>query len=73
MNIADLTMGSAKIASAYKALRLQWEAAKDHWHDANCRRFEECYIDPLEPQIRDALEAIGNLAELLGRAERECE
>ena len=73
MNIADLTMGSAKIASAYKTLRLQWEGAKEHWHDTNCKRFEENYIDPLEPQIRDALEAIGNLAELLSRAQRECE
>jgi hypothetical protein len=73
MNIADLTMGSAKIASAYKALRLQWEGAKEQWQDANCRRFEQCYIEPLEPQIHDALEAIGNLAELLGRAQRECE
>jgi hypothetical protein len=73
MRIADLHTGPAKINSAYKTLRLQWESTKEHWHDANCRRFEENYIDPLEPEIRNALEAIGNLAELLGRAERECE
>ena len=73
MNLADLNMGSAKIAAAYNALRLRWESAKEHWHDDNCRRFEQTYIDPLEPQIREALEAIGNLAEVLGRAQRECE
>jgi hypothetical protein len=73
MKIADLTTGSAKLSAAYKALRLRWDATKDHWQDANCRRFEETYIDPLEPEIRDALEAISNLHELLSRAERECQ
>lgn len=73
MKIADISMGAAKIASAHKALRLQWEGTKEHWHDANCARFEEGYLEPLEMQVREALEAIGNLAELLGRAQRECE
>jgi hypothetical protein len=73
MRIADLTSGSAKIASAYKTLRLQWESTKEHWHDNNRARFEEKYLDPLEPQLSAALDAIAALAEVLGRAERECE
>jgi hypothetical protein len=73
MRIADLNTGAAKISSAYKAMRLNWDDTKDHWHDANRRRFEEAYVDPLEPQIAAALEAISRLAELLSRAERECE
>jgi hypothetical protein len=73
MNIADLTTGSAKIASAYKALKLHWEATKEDWRDDNCRRFEETYLEPLEPQIKITLEAIMNLAELYTRAERECQ
>ena len=73
MNIADLTTGSAKIASAYKALKLHWEATKEEWRDDNCRRFEETYLEPLEPQIKIAMEAIMNLGELYGRAERDCQ
>jgi hypothetical protein len=73
MKIADLTSGAAKIATAYKTMRVHWEDTKEHWHDDNRRRFEEKFIDPLEPQIAAALDAIGSLAELLGRAERECE
>ncbi len=73
MKIADLTSGSAKIASAYKALRLNWDSTKEHWHDANRQRFEEAYLDTLEPQLSAALDAIAALAEVLGRAERECE
>ncbi|HEY2882936.1 MAG TPA: hypothetical protein VGJ15_10890 [Pirellulales bacterium] len=73
MKIADLTSGSAKIATAYKTLRLRWDDTAEHWNDANRRRFEENYLNPLEPQIASALEAIARLAEILGRAEHECE
>ena len=73
MRIADLTSGSAKIANAYKTLRLRWDETKEHWHDDNCRRFEENYIDALEPQIATSLDAISRLAEVLNRAERDCQ
>jgi hypothetical protein len=73
MRIADLTSGAAKIATAYKTLRVHWEDTKEHWHDDNRRRFEENFIDPLEPQIASALDAISALAEILNRAQRECE
>jgi hypothetical protein len=54
-------------------MRVHWEDTKEHWHDENRRRFEENFIDPLEPQIAAALDAIAALAEILNRAERECE
>jgi hypothetical protein len=73
MRIADLTSGAAKISTAYKTMRVHWEDTKEHWHDENRRRFEENFIDPLEPQIAAALDAIAALAEILNRAERECE
>ena len=73
MRIADLTTGAAKLSSAWKTLRVHWDDTKEDWHDANRKRFEENYIAPLEPQIATTLEAIGRLAEVLQKAERECE
>jgi hypothetical protein len=73
MRIADLTTGAAKLSSAWKILQIRWEDTKEHWHDANYQRFEETYIDPLEPQIAATIEAIGRLAEVMARAERDCE
>ena len=73
MRIADLTTGTAKITSAYKTMRVHWDSTTDEWQDANQRRFEERFLNPLEPQLNSALEAIGRLAEILSRAERECE
>lgn len=73
MKNADFTTGAAKMMSALKMLRSRWEETKEVWQDANSRRFEETYLDPLEPQMKLALEAIGTLAELMARAERDCE
>jgi hypothetical protein len=73
MRIADLTTGTAKMATAYKTMRLHWDVTTEQWQDANQRRFEERFLNPLDPQLRSALEAIGRLAEILNRAERECE
>lgn len=73
MRIADLTSGAAKIASAYKKLRMNWEDTKDRWHDENRMHFEKNYLDPLEPQIAAALDAISALSEVMNRAQRECE
>jgi len=73
MKIADLNSGPAKITSAYKKMRLHWETAKEHWHDQNQVHFEKNYLDTLEPQISAALDAIAALADVLSRAERDCE
>ncbi|HEY2827270.1 MAG TPA: hypothetical protein VGJ04_06685 [Pirellulales bacterium] len=73
MKIADLTSGAAKITSAYKKMRLNWDATKDHWHDQNRDHFEKNYLDPLEPQLVAALDAISALADVLSRAQRDCE
>ena len=47
MKIADLTSGAAKISSAYKKMRLNWDSTKDHWRDENRNHFEKNYLDPL--------------------------
>jgi hypothetical protein len=73
MKIADLTSGAAKISSAYKKMRLSWESTKEYWHDQNQAHFEREYLDPLEPQLAAALDAISALADVIGRAERDCE
>jgi hypothetical protein len=54
-------------------MRLNWDSTKDHWRDENRNHFEKYYLDPLEPQIASALDAIAALADVMGRAERECE
>ena len=60
MTIADLTSGAAKIATAYKNMRVHWEDTKEHWHDDNRRRFEE-NLNRVGTQFKNgAVEPSGN-------------
>jgi hypothetical protein len=67
----DLSSGASKLALAYKQLELKWGAASDSWHDATAKTFHKDHIEPLMPDVKQTLEAIGRLAEVLSRAARD--
>ena len=68
---ADLSSGASKMALAIKQLHLKWEAARETWDDGTSRAFHKEHIEPLAPKVKETLEAIGRLAEVLARASRE--
>jgi len=68
---ADLSSGASKMALAMKQLNLKWEAARETWDDATARAFHKEHIEPLPPRVKETLEAIGRLAEVLARATRD--
>lgn len=68
---ADLSSGASKLALALKQLNIKWDAARDTWDDATARAFHKEHIEPLAPRVKETLEAIGRLAEVLARATRE--
>jgi len=68
---ADLSSGASKMALAIKQLHLKWEAARETWDDGTSRAFHKDHIEPLAPQVKETLEAIGRLAEVLARASRD--
>ena len=67
----DLSSGASKLALAYKQLEIKWGAASDSWHDATAKTFHKDHIEPLMPDVKQTLEAIGRLAEVLSRAARD--
>ena len=67
----DLSSGASKMALAIKQLHLKWESARETWDDATSRAFHKEHIEPLAPKVKETLEAIGRLAEVLARASRE--
>jgi hypothetical protein len=73
MRIADLNSGAAKLLDAADALALNWNDAKEFWRDENARNVEENHLRPIGEAIKAALGAIHRLAEVLDRAQRECE
>ncbi|MDA7885758.1 hypothetical protein N9B10_02635 [Pirellulales bacterium] len=71
MKTCDLASGAAKLALSLKQLGLKWEITSDTWDDATARRFHEECIVPLTPDVKQTLEAVGRLAEVLDRASRD--
>jgi hypothetical protein len=71
MHIGDLSSGASKMALSLKQLLLKWEAAKESWNDATSKGFHKDHIEPLTPDVKETLEAVGRLAEVLSRAIRD--
>jgi hypothetical protein len=73
MRIADLSTGAGKLSSSMRELRIAWDQARLGWNDSTSQAFEENYLQPLVPLVKTALDATSELAEVLARAERECD
>jgi len=73
MRIAELNSGAAKLLDAADRLASNWNDAKEFWRDGNAANLEENHLRPVGEEIKAALGAIHRLAEVLDRAQRECE
>jgi uncharacterized protein YukE len=71
MRVGDLSSGASKLANALKQINLKWEAAAETWHDARAKAFHKENVEPLLPNVKDTLDALGRLAEVLDRAARD--
>jgi hypothetical protein len=67
----DLSSGAAKMALALKQLDIKWESAQESWNDHTSKAFHKEHIEPLMPDVKQTLEAVGRLAEVLARAARD--
>ncbi len=72
MIAGDLVSGATKLSESLKNLMLHWQETKDQWQDVASRRFEEDHLAPLEPKVHLTLDAISRLADVLERAQRDC-
>lgn len=71
MKVCDLSSGASKLANALKQLHLKWESARDTWADSRARAFEKESVEPLMPAVKETLDSLGRLAEVLDRAARD--
>ena len=72
MKTWNLSGGAARLEMAFKSLKKAADEANEYWHDDASRRFQETYLIPLEPKVRDALDALHRLEQILTGAEHEC-
>jgi hypothetical protein len=71
MRIGDLSSGASKLANALKQLHIKWDSATDAWHDTRAKAFHKDSVEPLTPAVKETLDGLGRLAEVLDRAIRD--
>jgi len=65
--------GQGQLARAMKDLLARWAEAKSNWDDANSAQIEKSLLEPLELDVRNAMAAMTQMAQMLQQAERDCE
>lgn len=69
----DLNTGASILEDALKTLQTVRSETTAVWNDETNRKFQEEYLDSLEPRVRRVVDAIRRLADVMVRAERDCE
>ena len=72
MSSADINGCGAKMELALKTFRTTFSSVTPQWMDAASRDFQSTHLAPLEPNVRNMLEAIARLTEVVAGAERQC-
>jgi hypothetical protein len=65
-------MGSNRLEQTMRALKDQWLITEATWNDTVRRKFEERYLDPLDPAVDAAVGGMQKLADVLDHVRRDC-
>ncbi len=68
MKAWDIAGGAARLEEAYENLQRAWGDVAEHWTDRTSQGFCSQHLDPVEPRMRRALDAIRRMDELFVRA-----
>jgi hypothetical protein len=69
----DLGAPAGKLELAMKTLRTTAAAVDKQWSDAASRDFQTVHMSKVDPNVRSLLDALGQLADVLDNAQRQCE
>lgn len=69
--VCDFQTGVGRLQRETKKLKDKWLETKPHWRDKAAKDFEGKYLEPLIPNLKLALAAIHELAEVIDDAENE--
>jgi len=68
----SVNSGRAVIIDATKQLKHAWQRARDTWNDPVADRFEEEFLDEIEPRAQQAAAAMAKMQEVIARLRQEC-
>ncbi len=73
MKACDLNTPTGRLRQAFKDLQVARSQIADQWRDETHRKFEEEFLAQLEPCMRRTVAAIGEFAEIMSKAQRDCD
>lgn len=73
MSQFDLLTPAVRLDMAMQALQAANSEVKLYWNDRMNWQIQQEFLDPLEPRVKRALDALRSLAEVVNAAHRQCE
>jgi hypothetical protein len=73
MPIADFQTGLTLLQNSLQTLLVRWEATQETWSDPIAEKFAEEHVKTLPVKIRVFVDSTVRLANLLQRAEQDCQ
>jgi hypothetical protein len=67
-----IVAASSRLEQTIRVLKDQWLLTEATWSDAVRRRFEERYLNPVDPAVDAAIIGMQKLAEVLEQVRRDC-
>lgn len=68
----SLSSGRNMLNGALKDLYAHWDETRRKWNDPMSQMLEKNFLEPLEPQVRNAASAMEAMGQLVDRIRREC-
>ena len=68
MRNCDLYTGANRIRKSLEAVAAVWDQASQDWNDGVSDKFNQHHIEPLLPEVKLALDAIGRMQRVMGRS-----
>jgi len=73
MKICDLNSGIGQLTQAFTEFKERLADVKTHWNDDTSRQFETAHLQEIPLHLQQMLMAAQRLAEVLEKAQRECD
>jgi hypothetical protein len=71
--MSELRASATRLQKSAHWLGQRWADTSQTWQDQVSREFAEEFLWPIMPQIKLSLAAIQEMADVLDKAQRECE
>jgi len=67
----DLDTSAAQLRKAMEDLQIAWQTTDEHWQDSVSQNFSETHLQPIGPALKQTLEAVGQMQQLVNQIQRE--